>query len=75
MRTTLTIADDVLDAARSIAESRHQTVGEALSELARAGLRPTATGRTRNGLPLLPTRARGAKVTLEMVNALRDEEP
>ena len=75
MRTTITIDDDVLDAARSIAESRRQSIGEALSALARAGLRPTSPVRTRNGIPLLPTRVPGQKVTLEMVNALRDEEP
>ena len=38
MRTTLNVDDDVLEAAKSIAQFRHISVGEALSELARKGL-------------------------------------
>ena len=38
MRTTLKIDDDVLRAARQIAASRGQSVGQALSDLARASL-------------------------------------
>jgi hypothetical protein len=75
MRTTLAIDDDVLAAARAIARQKNRTVGEIVSELARAALRPRATGGERNGVPLLPTRSPGAIVTPEIVNALRDEEP
>ncbi len=75
MRTTLAIDDDVLNAARAIAAHQDRTVGEVLSELARQALqkRPTTT-RFRNGVPLLPDRP-GPMVTLEDVNALRDELP
>jgi hypothetical protein len=38
MRTTLTIDDQVLDVARSIAHLRKISLGEALSELARKGM-------------------------------------
>lgn len=38
MRTTLTIEDDVLEAARTIAADEGTSVGEAVSRLARRGL-------------------------------------
>jgi hypothetical protein len=38
MRTTLSIDDDVLDAARCLAEAQHIPLGEAISILARRGI-------------------------------------
>jgi len=73
MRTTLTIADDVLAAARAIAHQTNRTIGETLSDLARAALRPNVQSRERNCIPLLPVRNPDAVVTLEIVNALRDD--
>jgi hypothetical protein len=77
MRTTLAIDDDVLAAARHLAERERKSVGEIISTLARQGLtRGTRSTRpVRNGVPLLPTRKSGTPVTLELVNQLRDEQP
>jgi len=77
MRTTLTIDDDILAAARHLAQREQKTVGEVISALARQGLKnDSRTPRsTRNGLPLLPTRNGGSPVTMELVNQLRDELP
>ena len=75
MRTTLTIDDDVLVAAKAIARQKNKALGEVVSELARAALHPPRAGAERNGVPLLPTRATGTIVTPDLVNALRDEEP
>lgn len=75
MRTTLTIADDVLEAAKAIAQESGVSVGDALSDLARRSLQTPKSEGTRNGVPLLPTRKPETVVTLEMVNALRDEAP
>ncbi len=77
MRTTLAIDDDVLAAAKHLAEREHKSVGEVISTLARQGLtRGARIARpVRNGVPLLPTRKGGAPVTLELVNQLRDEQP
>ena len=75
MRTTLAIDDDVLLAARAIARQRNQTIGQIVSELARTALRPPAAPTERNGITLLPMRRPGAVVTLDIVNALRDESP
>ena len=73
-RTTLALDDDVIDAARAIAERDRRTIGEVVSDLARQTLRRREpAGRTRNGLPLLPSRGKPGSVTLELVNRLRDE--
>jgi hypothetical protein len=75
MRTTLTIDDDVLDAAKAIAERKNTTIGEVISELARTSLRPQAPVAERNGVPLLPLKAGGAIVTPAIVKDLQDELP
>ncbi|WP_027232291.1 hypothetical protein [Phyllobacterium sp. UNC302MFCol5.2] len=76
MRTTLAIDDDVLAAAKGLAERQRKTVGEVISTLARKGLQaPTARQATRNGVPLLPAGNNSTPVTMELVNQLRDELP
>jgi hypothetical protein len=76
MRTTLAIDDDVLAAAKHLAEREQRSVGEVISTLARQGLqRGTRGGRSeRNGIPLLALRKGGQAVTLDLVNQLRDEQ-
>lgn len=73
MRTTLDIADDVLAAAKAIAKEQGKTAGEIVSELARMGLKRPFQSGVRNGVPLLSVKDPTARITLEMVNALRDE--
>ena len=76
MRTTLAIDDDVLLAAKGLADQQHKSVGEVISALARQSLRgKTEAGPTRNGIPLLPGRSGVPCVTPELVNKLRDELP
>lgn len=77
MRTTLAIDDDVLAAARHLAEREQRSVGEVISTLARQGLnRATRAARPeRNGIPLLSVPKGSKAVTLELVNQLRDELP
>ncbi len=74
MRTTLAIDDDVLAAAKAIARQTNKTIGEVVSDLARRALRPAAAPAERNGVPLLAGRKPGVIVTLEIVNALRDDQ-
>lgn len=74
MRTTLAIADDVLCAAKAIAEQSNRTVGDVISDLCRLALKRPDQPRERNGIPLLPMR-KDAVVTQVAVNALRDELP
>jgi len=77
MRTTLEIDDDVLHLAKALAAERKTSAGSVISELARKALTSTSKKATaaRNGLRII-NRGAGAKpVTLEIVNALRDEAP
>lgn len=75
MRTTLSIDDDVLAAAKALAEHEGRSTGEVISDLARRTLAQSKTKTNRNGFPVLPARLGGSPVTLEIVNALRDEMP
>lgn len=77
MRTTLAIDDDILAAAKHLAEREHRSVGEVISALARQGLSRASRGSRseRNGVPLLANRKAAVPVTLELVNQLRDEQP
>ena len=75
MRTTLDIDDDVLQAAKELAEAHRKTAGQVLSELARQALVPArTTSRVRNGVPVLPRRPAGRpQPTMKLVNGLRDD--
>ncbi len=77
MRTTLAIDDDILAAAKHLADRDRKSVGEVISALARQGLArgSRAVRAERNGVPLLPSRRGAAVVTPELVSQLRDELP
>lgn len=75
MRTTLDIDEDVLQAAEDLASARKMPTGKVLSELARQSLRPAGESpESRNGVPLLSPRLGEKRVTMEMVNRLREQE-
>jgi hypothetical protein len=76
MRTTIDIDNDVLMAAKSIARTRHITIGRLISELARTALTKRDTAAVeRDGVPLFPVKPDSGVVTPEIVNLLRDEMP
>ena len=77
MRTTLDIEDDVLQAAKELAEREGSTAGRVISALARRGLmaperKSKPPQSARGGVPLLPSR--GEVVTLDHVRELMDQE-
>jgi hypothetical protein len=78
MRTTLDIADDVLQAAKERARREKKTAGEVISELARSALTaaPDAPGarepRAHHGLRPFPRR--GGIVTNELIDKLREDD-
>ena len=75
MRTTLDLDEDVLQAAKELAEIRGVTAGKVVSDLVRKALTPrTPVSKVRNGVPLLPRRPGGRIMTMKLVNELRDEE-
>lgn len=86
MRTTLSIEDDVLFAAKSLARREGRSVGDVISDLARQALHAPVTSASASGAPsqidaqlaalgLAPYRApEVAVVTQAQVDALREAE-
>lgn len=72
MRTTLDIDDSVLAAARALARDAGVSVGTVVSQLARRGLAPRP--RTGSGFPVFDASPDAPPITLETVNAARDDE-
>ena len=76
MRTTLDIEDDVLLAAKDMARREGLTAGQIISRLARLALTKRVdqplSSPTVSGFRPLP--ARGAMVSNDQVNALRESE-
>ena len=80
MRTTLDIDDDILQAAKELAQYESRTAGQVLSDLARRGIlcRNAHDQESsddpfimKDGLPVL--RSRGRIVTNEMVKRIQEE--
>jgi hypothetical protein len=73
MRTTINLPDDVYEAARSVAAVKDITLGEALADLVRQGLRPPRMMENKNGLliPVLPNDS--PIITLEHTLAIEDD--
>ena len=79
MRTTLDIADDVLFAAKELARREKKPLGQVISEHARKALqqgRPPPPGVSEPLAPygIQPLPPRGAVVSNELIDRLRDEE-
>ena len=77
MRTTLDIADDVLNAAKERARREHRTAGEVVSELLRQALTsavPAAVREPKAVYGFRPFARRGAVVTNELIDQLRNED-
>jgi hypothetical protein len=78
MRTTLDIADDVLQAAKERAQRERKTVGEMISELARRALttpqESLSVQEPEAVYGLKPFARRGGIVTNELIDKLRDED-
>ena len=71
MRITLDIDEDVLQAARELAQQQKTTAGRVLSKLARKALQlPAESPELRNGVPLLSPRLGEKPVTSEVVDSL-----
>jgi hypothetical protein len=77
MRTTLDIADDVLQAAKERARRENRTTGEVVSDLLRQALtapRPNAVREPKAVHGLRPFAPRGGMVTNELIDRLRNED-
>ena len=78
MRTTLDIADDVLQAAKERAQRENRTTGEIISELARSALMsrpgPLSIKEPAAVYGLRPFGPRGGIVTNELIDRLREDD-
>ncbi len=77
MRTTIDIADDVLQAAKERARLENKTAGDVVSELLRGALTmlrdvPSREPKTTYGFK--PFTRRGSIITNEMIDRLRDDD-
>ena len=78
MRTTLDIADDVLQAAKERARREKKTAGEIISELARSALNapsePTGAQEPTARYGFRPFPKRGGIVTNQLIDRLREDD-
>jgi len=77
MRTTLDIDDDVLQAARERARRDNRTIGQVISDLARATLtcaESPNTWSTPGVFGFHPFPSRGGVVSNELINSLRGDD-
>ena len=78
MRTTLDIADDVLQAAKERARRENKSAGQVISELARSALTGTpdaGAGKAAKGrFGFRPFPKRGGIVTNDLIDTLREDD-
>jgi hypothetical protein len=73
MRTTLNLPDDVYEVARSIAHARQISLGDAIADLVRQGLKPSPANRSKGAFPSFAIPADARPITLEQTLAAEDE--
>jgi hypothetical protein len=73
MRTTVTLPDDVYEMARSVAAAKRVSLGDALAELARNGLRRTPGILTRKAFPCFAVRDDAPPISLEATLRAEDD--
>ena len=77
MRTTLDIADDVLQAAKERAQREHKTAGQVVSELLRQALtapQPSAAREPKAVHGFKPFARRGGIITNALIDQLRHDD-
>jgi hypothetical protein len=73
MRTTVNLPDDVYRAARDVAQVEGVSLGDALAELVRRGLRPHNRINTKTPFPTFIVPPDAEPITLEQILAAEDE--
>jgi hypothetical protein len=72
-RTTVSIDDDILAAAKALARAEGRSVGAVISDLARRGLRPGLTSTRKGGVPVFSVPEDAGPLTIEDVARALDE--
>ena len=78
MRTTLDIADDVLQAAKERAQREQKTAGQVVSELLRQALtapQPSVVREPKAVHGFKPFARRGGIITNDLIDQLRNDDP
>jgi hypothetical protein len=73
MRTTVNLPDDVYEMARSIAGAKRVSLGDALAELARNGLRRAPGIQTKKAFPSFAVRNDAPPISLEATLQAEDD--
>jgi len=73
MLTTIDLDDDLLAAARQLAQQRGVTVGQVISELSLESLTFQESRKVRNGVMIFALNTGGSRPDMQTVSALRDE--
>lgn len=73
MRTTINLDDDVLRAARSLADERGESIGAVVSDLARKGLNPVLESAYEQSFPVFVVREGTPLITPEMVDEAAED--
>lgn len=73
MRTTVSIDDDVLNAAKSLATQRRAPLGRVISDLMRQGLQPVARIQRNGVFPVFEVSDGARPITLDVVKQAEEE--
>ena len=73
MRTTISIDDDVLNAAKSLATQQRKPLGQVISDLMRKGLQPVGRIRRRRVFPVFVVPDGARPITLDTVKQAEEE--
>jgi hypothetical protein len=73
MRTTVNLPDDIYEVVRSLAATKHTSMGDALAELVRRGLNPAPRLDNTAAFPRFAVPEDAPPITLERTLAAEDE--
>jgi hypothetical protein len=74
MRTTITMDDDIFEAAQAQARASGEKLGKVISKLARRGLRASADTASKNGLPVFKVQANATVIPSGRAKELLDQD-
>jgi hypothetical protein len=74
MRTTVTLDNDVFEAAQAQARASGKRLGEVLSQMARRGMRASSRAGKKSGLPVFNVRADAKVIPSNRANELLAED-